>query len=121
MKPKWVVIHAPHLAPKKSERTTAAPARVSAHNQINYGPPLWQKLHQRALAHRGEDAAWLAKFETSVPCGNCRKNWKEMMQRTPPNWDDYFAWTVARHNEINVKLGKPTITPEVALARWLQN
>lgn len=84
------------------------------------GNLLWSALHRRALAvPAGEsDAAWLAGFRQAIPCGDCRKHWDAMLAATPPDWSAYFAWTVARHNEVNRRLGKPEMGLEEALQRW---
>lgn len=84
------------------------------------GPMLWAALHGRALAQgTGEaDAVWLAGFRQILPCGECRQHWDRMLAATAPIWGEYFAWTVARHNEVNRRLGKPEMGLEAALQRW---
>jgi hypothetical protein len=117
MKPKWIVTHAPQLSPRRQE-SIPPPPKSFVLPPPSYGPPLWQALHERARSHYGDDAEWLAQFEKRIPCGSCRKHWQEMMGLTPQNPDDYFSWTVDRHNEINAKLGKPTLTLDQAAVRW---
>jgi hypothetical protein len=84
------------------------------------GPMLWAALHRRALAQgkREADAAWLAGFRQILPCGECRQHWDGMLTATPPVWGEYFAWTVARHNEVNRRLRKAEMGLEQALQRW---
>jgi hypothetical protein len=115
-----IVTHAPKLTPS----IAAVPAQkieASGIRPPSYGPAMWEKLHRRAGQYQGDDSAWMKTFSSEVPCGKCRKDWREMLARTPPDWDKYFAWTVDRHNEINAKLGKPIMSLEEARARWLQN
>lgn len=82
-------------------------------------PQQWAELHRRALLSNGEDdSEWLAHFRKTLPCGECRKHWDEMMVRTEPDFAGYFAWTVDRHNEVNRKLGKPEMTLDEARIRW---
>jgi hypothetical protein len=84
------------------------------------GTMYWRALHRRALkvpAGR-DDAEWLATFRRMLPCGDCRNHWDAMVAATPPEWANYFAWTVARHNEVNRRLGKPEMGEEEALQRW---
>lgn len=84
------------------------------------GPLRWAELHHRALHNPAgvDDSVWLAAFSRTLPCGDCSLHWLQMMGRTPPDWANYFAWTVARHNEVNARLKKPLPTIEEALARW---
>lgn len=123
MKPARIIIHAPHLSPKTRIDSPSAPRRETRAelSQGNYGPALWAELHKRALSVTSDDSEWLAKFERRVPCGSCRKHWLEMLQKTPPDWTRYFGWSVDRHNEINVKLGKPEMPLAEAFAKWSQN
>src|SRR5687767_8695514 len=83
------------------------------------GRKRWEELHRRALGWAGgEDAQWLADFAMRLPCGECRTHWFGMLKRTPPDWANYFAWAVARHNEVNRRLGKPEITEGEARKIW---
>jgi hypothetical protein len=86
------------------------------------GPVLWQQLHAWAMsADLSTAGAWLDRFGRSVPCGDCRRHWTEMVRRTPPdltNRDSLFAWTVERHNEVNLRLGKPVIDVPRANEIW---
>ena len=81
---------------------------------------LWRELHERALNFKGEnDNAFLLAFSKKIPrytpgC-SCREHWKLIIKQNPPKFgDQYFAWTVLCHNEINKKLGKPVYSVEEA-------
>lgn len=113
----------PHLTgrPGLVGRDIQKPAntRVRVRLPKYQGAKLWAVLHQRTLAWAGgEDGEWLGRFRGSIPCGECRAHWDEMMARTPPDWASYFGWSVARHNEVNQRLGKPEISEAEALAIW---
>ena len=83
------------------------------------GRLLWAELHRRALAVEGvDDGVWLTKFATRLPCGACRAHWNEMLDRTPVTWGAYFEWTVARHNEVNTRLGKALLDVASARSLW---
>lgn len=86
------------------------------------GPPLWGNLHRWALsADLTQATAWLDGFARTVPCGECARHWLEITRRTPPdlkNADSLFAWTVERHNEVNLRLGKPVLDVAAARATW---
>lgn len=137
-----MVVHAPHLGPRPRRTPPASPAPAArvvrqSPDPDTYvdllvaqpvpklrglsGPRLWAALHRRALAvpPGTSDNAWLAGFREILPCGDCRQHWDGMVAATPPPAaPDLFAWTVARHNEVNRRLGKPEMALEAALQRW---
>ncbi len=83
------------------------------------GSKLWAELHKRALNWTGEsDADWLSLFRQRVPCGECRRHWDSMLIKTPPDWPNYWLWTIERHNEVNLRLFKREFTPEEAHLKW---
>lgn len=82
---------------------------------------IWDDLHRRALTHEGDDSAWLRDFELQILGGCvCRKQWREDLAAKPPDFANYFAWTVAAHNAVNARLGKPILTVDEARAIWSQ-
>ncbi len=83
-------------------------------------PSPWRPLHLRALNWKGgADWGWLTDFaKKNIPCGDCREHWDNILVNLPPQWDAYFAWSVAAHNCINAILGKPIETLDGATARW---
>lgn len=103
------------------------PPRKTAEEWIaENGPRLWSELHRWALAFVSSHALaepkawqWLSTFANRLPCGSCRRHWREIVKANPPAFDSadaLFAWTVDRHNEVNAKLGKATINIDVARA-----
>lgn len=118
--PQVVVIERPPDAAE--QRRLVARAVVSSPKWLRglAGHLYWRALHRRALKVRkgSDDTHWLAAFRQMLPCGECRQHWDGMLAATPPDWAGYFAWTVARHNEVNRRLGKPEMGPEEALQRW---
>jgi len=104
-----------------------APKNPAAPKSLFNGAPLWADLHGRALAldkrasdtgEATEDAKWLARFRQYLPCGECKQHWDMMQVRTPPDFANYFEWTVARHNEVNARLAKPEMTVAEAREKW---
>lgn len=90
------------------------------------GQAKWRELHLYALTERPADmerAAWLANFANSLPCGECKLSWKQLVRRNPlqnkASAEQFFQWTVDRHNDVNRKLGKPVISHEEAKAIYL--
>ena len=85
------------------------------------GPALWAELHERALEREGEqDFVWLDMWRAKIPkygC-SCQSKWKELMHRHPPDWSNYFRWTVFMHNKVSESLGKPTLTEQQARQIW---
>jgi hypothetical protein len=90
----------------------------------------WEELHVRYLHHDGsDDSEWLLNDFTprirSIGCG-CMGHWLEMLRRTPPRWDDAFAYFVERHNEVSSRiereqgLKRPLMTVAGALQRWFK-
>jgi hypothetical protein len=83
---------------------------------------LWSILHNRAFILREVDGAkeaeFLREFDARVPCGDCRLHWREILKKTPPDFDAYFAWTVEVHNAVNRILGKREWTVAEARAAY---
>ena len=77
------------------------------------GPALWAELHARPATYSGDTAAelaWLDAFAARVPCGDCRRHWRELVEKMPPDLTSaaaYERWTIDAHNAVNVELGKP--------------
>lgn len=81
-----------------------------------WGPLKWAELHRRALAVGNvNDSEWLHGFVQSLPCGECKLHFAQNIQQNPPVFRHYFDWTVGIHNIVNVMLGKPVMTVDVAL------
>ena len=80
---------------------------------------LWKELHERALNFEGkEDRRYLYDFGRKIPrftagC-KCREFWTIWIRSNPPDFKNYFAWTVKAHNAVNKKLNKPELTSEEA-------
>lgn len=70
-----------------------------------WGPSLWRELH--AQARNGISREWLDAFTARVPCGDCRRHWIELVKMIPPPLGDAYEWSVAIHNAVNRRLGKP--------------
>lgn len=77
---------------------------------------LWAELHARpAMCDLATESAWVAgDFAARIPCATCRAHWLELLASTPPalsSNNDYAEWTIAVHNAVNSKLGKPVFNP----------
>jgi hypothetical protein len=82
---------------------------------------LWRALHLRAAAFPLQPTAmaialerrWLRAFERAIKCGGCRYHWGVLTADNPPpltSREGYFFWTVDRHNDVSVEIGKPAWT-----------
>lgn len=116
----------------------------STSSNSNGGGPskLWEELHVRPFlcASGSNDSAFLARWSERIPSqvrclllrlasGNllitqgckCRDFWRSWVLGYAPSYhsrEAYFAWTVAAHNAVNAKLGKPTWKAVRARERW---
>lgn len=76
---------------------------------------LWKELHVRALTFKGKnDEKFLTQFAKKIPkfgkgC-KCKEHWIKWVKKNPPDFKNYFSWTVMGHNNINKILGKPVYT-----------
>lgn len=84
------------------------------------GQALWIALHAHAWNLPAHPSAglqraareWLATWARGLPQGGCpcSSAWRIMVDHCPPplaSRDDYYWWTVAAHDRVNHKLGKP--------------
>jgi hypothetical protein len=75
----------------------------------------WRELHTK----RNATIEWLLDWIARIPPGcGCGESFESILQRLPPRFDDWFAWTVEIHNQVNRKLSKPEITLEKAIELW---
>lgn len=86
---------------------------VPASDPLVWGPRKWKELHNRpnliVLNQRTEEA-WLEIFATSIPCEECRDEFRKLLAHNPPDLSSssrYFEWTWKIHNLVNKRLGKP--------------
>jgi len=80
---------------------------------------LWKELHTRALKFKGvNDTIFLLNFARRIPrytkgC-KCKEFWSKWIKDNPPDYKNYFDWTVKAHNAVNKKLGKTVYSVEEA-------
>jgi hypothetical protein len=93
-----------------------APAAAPKPAKKQWGPALWKRLHTAT----GDTAAVLASVTARVPCGDCKKHWKTLLEEMPPvHGDGWFEWTWRAHDRVNELLGKPRPTLEESRAIWI--
>lgn len=100
----------PPVARKSKQRV-----RASREEVIELGRKLWAELHgykQSGDWSPREARRWLKSWTSRVPnysC-NCRNHWRSIVRKNPPDFSSnqaFAAWAVARHNDVNDRLGKP--------------
>lgn len=120
----------------KCRRSIAAPAGITVYcscgarntNPEEYlreaGRKAWALLHRYPIEHQHDCEPVEAKrwYEEEwlplVPrfgC-ECHSYWRELTTLRPPNFasfDDFYWWSVDRHNDINRKLQRPIYSPLV--------
>lgn len=88
-----------------------------------WGPFFWHTMHIVALGYPlkptyGDKRSAKEFYESLaflIPCPICRDHYTEFLKEMPispflDKRDDLFKWTVAVHNKVNQKLGKPQYT-----------
>ena len=124
--------HPPHQGTFKNPKTgavfhrrgfsQAAVNRWKVNRAAPFSRATWKELHTRYLAWPGgKDTKWLVGFALRIlPSGSCRcrENFVAYLRAHPVDWSNPFMWSVAAHNAVNARLGKPQLTEEVARSVW---
>lgn len=93
------------------------------------GRSSWTLLHTMAATYpekptttqQGDMKQFLKLFGNFYPCWFCGDDFKEYLQKNEPkvsSQDDFGKWLCNAHNEVNVKLGKPTFDCNFWKKRW---
>lgn len=86
----------------------------------------WELLHSYAFSSEWNTHAaseWYQAWTFRIPnlgC-DCRQHWRDLVSATPPDFssaDAFFRWTVAAHNAVNLRLDKPTMPIDAAIALY---
>ena len=87
-----------------------------------WGPNLWGTLHLLCLTGT-ITPNFVQEFANVIPCPMCAGHFTELIIENPlPESDDplvLFRWSVHVHNLVNARIGKPTLTVEQAVERWV--
>ena len=73
---------------------------------------LWAELHGKHNPTPEWFKDWLSRVP-NIDCG-CQDTFRNYVKETPPDFDDFYAWSVKAHNWVNAKLGKPIFHPRSA-------
>ena len=88
---------------------------------MKHGPRFWAELHLFALRHRGKPAqGWLDLWIDAIPFDGCpcKDHLRDFLRKNPPDWSNFFEWSVNLHNAVNARTGKLTIPVEKARELW---
>ncbi len=83
-------------------------------------PATWEQLHTYVPVNGPHDIEWLKRFSNriSIPYCRCKEHWLHYLAQHPPDWSNWFSWTVDAHNEVNKRLGKTTVSLSEAKEIW---
>ncbi len=100
-------------------------------NPLVWGPPLWFVMHTVSLnypirpnyAQRRTHYDFFYNIRNILPCEICRQHYRTLLKRFPiepflDNRDTLVSWVVLMHNQVNVQLGKPTMSREMAMQKY---
>ena len=127
-----------YLAPAPEKMTTptpkpmpcptgcAEPAKTTTLEPTDpkiWGPRKWREFHGYLRNFKGHGEMldkWLDRFAKTIPCDECRAHFLDAARRdiSIPNEaaQELELWGVMVHNEVNKRLGKPTVSFEDAPA-----
>lgn len=109
-------LHLEMFAAMKTSKNQVVKARDKVAATKESSAVHWKLLHEFRLEvwKPALAKAFYQRWREGIPklnC-NCRKDWKDIEKKYPPDFtsqDAFFSWGVARHNDINRKLGKPQL------------
>ena len=110
--------------PPHSNRPNATALNTNGFSPEIWGPGMWQTMHMIAATfpeHPTQEQSrqyytFFASLANVLPCRGCREEYAEMIRgggplaltsRTVSGRMPLFAWTVAVHDAVNARLGKP--------------
>lgn len=113
-----------HFETTEKRPTTSVPVASQQNRAFAwFAQNPWFQLHR----NRENTPQWLERWERTIPryC-KCEEGYRQIKERMPPRFetpDDFFAWTVDVHNEVNKKLDNerkryPQISMNEALRLW---
>lgn len=97
-----------------------------------WGPDAWNTMHAITYSYpkdnpTSEEKRDMREFFEAIadvlPCFECRKHFKSMMRKYPvvehlSSRRDLTRWLIDRHNDVNRRLGKPTVDYEFVDSKY---
>ena len=101
-----------------------------------FGPNMWATIHYICLGSgnsingsldtvkQNSITQFFTLLPSIIPCDSCNENLPLELKKNPidnhlGNSEDLFKWSVAIHNSVNRRLGKPEVSVEKAKTIWL--
>lgn len=91
----------------------------------DWGPKLWYSLHiitfnypdNPTFSDKQNYENFFTSLQYVIPCSLCRQHYRDHLEKNPikPHLENKISlskWLVEIHNEVNIMLGKPTLTFE---------
>lgn len=100
-------------------------------NPFVWGPPFWFVMHTVSLnyplkptyAQRRTHYDFFYNIRNILPCEMCRQHYRTLLKRFPiepflDNRDALVSWVILIHNQVNVRLGKPTMSKDAVMQKY---
>jgi hypothetical protein len=100
-------------------------------NPSVWGAPFWFVMHTVSLnypmkpsfAEQRTHYDFFYNVRDILPCEMCRQHYRTLLKQHPiqpflDNRDSLVAWVVLIHNQVNARLGKPSMTKEAFLRNY---
>jgi hypothetical protein len=105
----------------ESDADVTAQSSIGKQQQINQQNPysiLWREWH----LVRNPTLEWLADWLSRMPPScSCVEDFMKFLKANPPDFADWFPYSVLGHNFVNAKLGRPSMTVDEARSLWFPN
>jgi len=75
----------------------------------------WQEWHTASFPNKDWLVSWLSRIPSACGCVEDFRNW---VKANPPQFDEWFPYSVAGHNFVNQKLGRKLVDVEEARSIW---
>jgi len=104
----YILKHFPSIGKSAPTGARKPPKNLAAQQKLIFHQ-LWHEAHAISLDRVTPD--WLSKWESRIPCGECRAHWADIKKANPPVFVDGLminarTWFIDRHNDVNLLLGK---------------
>ena len=83
----------------------------------------WAELHLFALRNEWKGRLlheWFVHWASDLPFEGCpcKEHFDQWVNQNPPDYINFFPWTVRLHNAVNERIGKPVIEVDAARKLW---
>ena len=94
-----------------------------------FGPVLWETIHticfnyKPSRSNKKNYKMFFNSLGEVIPCLHCKMSYKHLMAKYPVerflrNQNTLFLWSWMLHKEVNVKLGKKTLSHERSYEKY---